>query len=78
MLHSTKLKGVEDMKQPLTSDKEMQSLTFCPTGIQTGLGEVFPHYAYFPYVGNGNIYSMPIMLKVCYLLFQFYFRRYYS
>ena len=47
VLASTKLKGVGDLKNILTSDVEMQSLEF-PAGFWSCVGAIFPRYASFP------------------------------
>ena len=60
VLQSTKLKGIGDLKSPLTSDIEMLSLEFA--GFQCGFGLVFPHGAPFPICWNGNVY--PLLLYV--------------
>lgn len=60
MLQSTKVKGVGDLKNVLTSDMEIQS-GICPAGFPSGFAPVFPYYALFPvplYVGSlGSAFS---------------------
>ena len=65
----TKLKGIGDLKNILTSNMEMPSSEFA--GFCSYFGPAFPYYGPFPTFWNGNAYSVP-----CDLLFEFDFIRY--
>ena len=67
-VHSTKQKGLGDLKSALTLDMEVQA------SFQSCFGPVFPHYVPLPSFWNGNIYILCYyMLEVCDLLFDFDF-----
>lgn len=59
MLRSTQLKGGGDRRSGLTSDIGMQ---------------IFIHAPFYPF-WNGNVYSVPLYVRVCELLFDFVLQR---
>ena len=63
MLHSTKMKGVGDLKRVLTSDVEMQSLEFAQLGFGFCVGPEFPHWAPPSCCCNGNVYPVPLCVE---------------
>ena len=71
MLQSTKLKGIGDLENILTSDMEMQSWSL-PTVFQSCFGPVFPHYIPFPMFWKG------MCGEVCDLFYDFDFTGGYS
>jgi hypothetical protein len=62
-------KEVEDLKNTLTFDMKMQNSEFAQTSFSFALVQYTPFFL----VWNGNVYSVPFMLKASNLLFHFDF-----
>lgn len=62
VLHSTKLKGIGDLKRADIRHGDAE-YGVCLAGLQTCFSSVFLHYASFPSFWNGNVYSLPLYAR---------------